>query len=187
MLSRKQVARRPGSPLPSAARVISLRPRLQNTSDSRRPIQDFEREIVDAFLSLGGDGALGGQPVIDDPVGDGVGGCHETSHDRSRSSHSCRPPAQAWRKTRLLNSTSSSSSCKVNDGMAIGRLRPGSAMACAILVLAFSSHPSRRLPPPWIPTLLQDICLDSHMARRSLSAPRASHFSQLAVETVSLR
>jgi hypothetical protein len=41
------------------------------------PDQKFERKIVDAFLSLGDAGALGGQPAIDDPVPDGVGGRHE--------------------------------------------------------------------------------------------------------------
>jgi hypothetical protein len=39
--------------------------------------QEFEREIVDTLFSLGGAGALGRQPAIDDPVADGVGGCHE--------------------------------------------------------------------------------------------------------------
>ncbi len=41
------------------------------------PDQEFEREIVDALFSLGSAGALGRQPAIDDPIADGVSGCHE--------------------------------------------------------------------------------------------------------------
>src|SRR5262249_49773864 len=45
------------------------------------------------------------------------------------------------------------------------------------LVLAFSSHPSRGLPPPWIPTLLQDIC-GLHIWQVASRHPGTSHFSR---------
>src|SRR5215475_2548937 len=86
-----------------------------------------------------------------------------TNQSRSVAELASLPTTSAsLARTALLNSASSSSSCgPVDDGMAFERLRPGSAMACAIMVLASSSQ--RRLACDdchllGYQALLQDIC-----------------------------
>src|SRR5262245_27364056 len=105
-----------------------------------------------------------------------------TNQSRSVAELTSLPTTSAsLARTALLNSAKSSSSCELlDDGMTFERLRPGSAMVCAYMVLAFPSQ--RRLACDdrhllGYLALLQDICRTKHMPAPSFCAQGTCHFS----------
>src|SRR5207245_650801 len=104
MLSMKQAASRPRPPWPSAAsgstarsrfrstprspsaaRKISVQPRLQSTSAKKSPDEELQRQIVDALAALCMAGAIHHEPSMDNAIANSQRGRDEPVPVGSRS------------------------------------------------------------------------------------------------------